>query len=203
MRCNICGNLIGESSEFCFLCGSEVGISSPNVPGQFKYRNAVFIDSVFVKHSIEEAKQFYPNISEEEISIEAIIEEIISYTNYENYEVFYFEVSSVPNLVPKIQIKSINSSVILKGRPIKFEKIEAGMIAIEVCNYFLEVNSRYNKCILIADDIIYGDLIGDAGLFPDLTIFRRRESDSRMAWGFYDRHGYFIDIICEIHKKNE
>lgn len=204
MQCSTCGSLMSQASKICFLCGTEIGAeSSPiqNISRQVKYTNAIFIDSVFVKHSIQEAKEFYPNLVEEEISIEAIIERIIAYTNYENYEVFYFEVSSVPNLVPNIQKASIGKSITLKGKPIRFEKIEAGLIAIEVCEYFLEVQSKYKKCILIADDIIYGDLIGGNGKYPNLTIFRRRESYTRMAWGFYDKHGYFIDIICEIHNK--
>lgn len=182
MYCKSCGKQIDDDSNFCMYCGTRVSSKSTendvvNLPSIFE--NAVFIDSLFVKQSIAEAKKLYPNITEEEISLLQIISRLIDYTNYDNYRIYYFEIQS-DKMRPQINLDSLGKSVLIKNRPVKIELVKAGFLAIEMSEFFIKNESNFNKTVLIADDIIYSDYLCKKGDFENLTIFRRREGESRM-----------------------
>lgn len=202
MYCKNCGKQIENDSNFCMYCGTKVNnVSSENkkvdMPAVFE--SAVFIDSLFVKQSIEEVKSFHPNIKEEDISLSEIISHLIDYTDYNNYIIYYFEIQS-NNMKPKINLDLIGKSVLIKDKPVKIQLVQAGFLATEMSKFFLENQSKYINTVIIADDNTYSDYLCKQGEFDNLTMFRRREGESRMQWGFYDKHGYFIDIIDAIYR---
>lgn len=163
---------------------------------------AVFIDSIFVKQTISEIQRYYPNIREEDISIEAIVRRLISYTNYMSYAVFYFDVQS-QSLRPNINMGIAGKVSAVAGKKVKVEVVKSQLVASEICDFITAKKSKYSKHVLIADDVIYGQVLLKRGGVDNLTVFRRREGSTRMSWDYYDKHGYFIDIIDEIAKEKQ
>lgn len=202
MYCKNCGKQIENDSNFCMYCGTKVNNlgsenKKANMPSVFE--SAVFIDSLFVKQSIDEVRSFLPDIKEEDISLSEIISNVIDYTDYNNYIIYYFEIQS-NNMKPKINLDLIGKSVLIKDKPVKIQLVQAGFLATEMSEFFLENQGKYINTVIIADDNTYSDYLCKQGEFDNLTMFRRREGESRMQWGFYDKHGYFIDIIDAIYR---
>ena len=205
MYCKKCGKQIDDDSNFCMYCGtivSKISIDRDPLKAPTKFESAIFIDSIFVKQSIEESKKYFLNLREEDFSISEIISRLITYTEYDNYMIYYFEVQR-NNLKPNINLDLIGKTVLLQNKPINMEIISADFLAVEMSEFYIENEKNFKKTIIIADDVIYSDYICKRGKFDNLTIFRRRESESMMQWGFYDKHGYFIDIIEEIYKEKK
>ncbi len=160
---------------------------------------AVFIDSLFIKQSIKEAQENYPDLEEPDISLEAIMSQIIDYTGFDNYQVFYFEIPS-DHLKPAIGLPLMGKTIKINGKPVKFQLIEANLIAPELADFFIENQGGFLNTILVADDSIYSDWIGGSGNYPNLIVFRRREATTRMSWDFYGRYAFLEDVIEEICK---
>ena len=165
------------------------------------FKSAVFVDSLFIKQTIKEAHDNYPDLEEPDISLEAIMSRIIGYTGFENYQVFYFEIPT-EHLKPAIGLPLMGKSIKIQGKPVSFQLIHANLIAPELSDFFIENQGGFLNTILVADDIIYSDCIGRSGNFPNLTVFRRREATTRMAWDFYGRYAYFEDVIDGICKND-
>ncbi len=163
------------------------------------FTTAVFVDSLFVKQTIHEARETYPNVEEPDISLDAIMSRIIEYTGFENFLVYYFEIPA-EHLKPAINLASMGKTKKIKGKPVKFQLVEADLIAPEMADFFIQNQSRFAHTVLVADDIIYSTWIGESGNYPNLTVFRRREPETRMLWDFYDRYAYFEDVISEVCK---
>jgi hypothetical protein len=98
---------------------------------------AVFIDSLFVKQTIKEAHENYPDLHLPDISLEDIISRIIGYTGFDNYHVFYFEIPSA-HLKPAIGLPLMGKTIKINGKPVKFQLIEANLIALELSDFFIE-----------------------------------------------------------------
>ena len=165
----------------------------------FHFTSAVFIDSLFIKQTIQEAKEAYPELEESDIPLKSILSRIIGYTGFDNYHVFYFEIQA-NHLKPAISLPLMGKSIKIEGKPVRFQLIEANLIAPELSDFFIENQSRFTNQVLVADDVIYSQWIGGSGNYPNLTVFRRREATTRMSWDFYGRHAYFEDMIEEICK---
>jgi hypothetical protein len=155
---------------------------------------------LFVKQTIQEARETYPNLEEQDISLDAIMSRIIEYTGFENYHVFYFEIPA-EHLKPNLNLASMGKTKKIHGKSVKFQLVEADLIAPEMADFFIQNQSRFAHTVLVADDIIYSTWIGESGNYPNLTVFRRREPETRMLWDFYDRYAYFEDLILEICKE--
>jgi hypothetical protein len=164
------------------------------------FTTAVFVDSLFVKQTIKEARKTFPNLEESAISLDAIMSRIIGYTDFENFHVFYFEIPA-EHLKPAIDLASMGKTKKVKGKSVKFQLIEADLIAPEMADFFIQNQSRFARTVLVADDIIYSTWIGESGNYLNLTVFRRREPETRMLWDFYNRYAYFEDVILEICKE--
>lgn len=164
------------------------------------FTSAVFVDSLFVKQTIQEAHETYPILVESDFSLDAIMSRIIGYTGFENFLVYYFEIPA-EHLKPAINVASMGQTKKIKGKSVKFQLVEADLIAPEMADYFIQNQSRFAQTVLVADDIIYSTWIGESGYYPNLTVFRRREPETRMLWDFYDRYAYFEDVILEICKE--
>jgi len=163
------------------------------------FTTAVFVDSLFVTQTIHEARETYPNLAESDISLDAIMSRIIHYTGFDNYMVYYFEIPA-EHLKPAINLASIGKTRKIKGKSVKFQWVEADLIAPELADFFIQHQSRFEQTVLVADDIIYSTWIGESGNYPNLTVFRRMEPETRMLWDFYGRYAYFEDVILEICK---
>ncbi len=147
MYCKKCGKEIDEDSNFCRYCGANVIESSfekNDVPMPNRFKNAVFIDSLFIKQSIEEAKAYYPNITESDISLSDIISRLIDYTNFNDYMVYYFEIQSI-NMKPKIDLEILGKSVTIENTPIKIELVKAGFLAVEMSEFFIKTQELSNS----------------------------------------------------------
>ena len=163
-----------------------------------KFESLVLIDSLFVKQTIDEARKTYPNLNEADISIQEIIEKIVPYTNLKNYLVYYFEIP-LPALHPDIKLKMRDRTIKIKGKSVQLEIIEADFIAKEISECFLANESKFSNVILVGDDAIYDDYLGDTE-FPNLTVFRRRAAETRMGWTFHGQYSFLEDLIDAICK---
>ncbi len=99
------------------------------------FTTAVFVDSLFVTQTIHEARETYPNLAESDISLDAIMSRIIHYTGFDNYMVYYFEIPA-EHLKPAINLASIGKTRKIKGKSVKFQWVEADLIAPELADFF-------------------------------------------------------------------
>jgi hypothetical protein len=83
------------------------------------FTTAVFVDSLFVKQTIQEARETYPNLEEPDISLDAIMSRIIEYTGFENFHVYYFEIPA-EHLKPNINLALMGKTKKIKGKSVNF-----------------------------------------------------------------------------------
>ncbi|MFA5420225.1 MAG: hypothetical protein WC341_17360 [Bacteroidales bacterium] len=164
-----------------------------------QFTTAVFIDSLFVKQTILETCESYPELKEEDISLESILSRIIDYTGFKNYQVFYFEIPA-NHLRPDINKDLTGETRKISGKQVKFQMIEANLIAPELIDFFIQNQTRFEHNILVGDDVIYSGLPGGSCNYSNLIVFRRRESTTRMNWDLPGRYAFFEDMILEICK---
>lgn len=160
---------------------------------------SILIDSLFVKQSFQEARILFPRIREEEFLLSDIVDYVLRYCDHQFCDVFYFEAID-HQLRPEIITDTLNKTIFQSNKHVTYSKIVVDFVAVEMIEYFLQKEKNFEQHFMIADDPLYGILLGGNGPHNNLTIFRRRSDNTNMSWDFYNNYGYFIDIIEHIYK---